>query len=627
MGLQIPDLDDTTFEKLTEEARLLISRHAPGWTDHNVHDPGITFIELFAWLSEMQIYQLNRVTDAQYEKFLQMVGITPADVQPSTVLVTFDDIKAEKIIEAGTPVITKIDSEHIVFAVEEKTTLVPLALESVKTVSGSQSIDNTAANKTDHMYFFPFGEDARAGAELQIEFSNTLKDKEIHLFFDLWEEPGTSSVSLVWEYLENRTWKSFNIKKDTTFALSKSGKVVFTGPPATQIRCRLEKGRYEIAPAVKKIMLNTLSARQQEDVQQDLGKGNGFPHQVVKLEKTPVIGGNNFEPGKTAKDRHVLEVEEEDGEWIEWLMVMDFESSGPGDRHYMFDPVKGEIIFGNGLNGRIPQSYQGIKATYKTTLGSGGNIPKNQKFYIEGIEGTNPEPASGGRDAETVKRAGARARKEFNTTYRAITSEDYEKLALETPGLKIARAKAIAGYNPEFSCIDYFPGAVTVVVVPGVGVGGSIGPPVPGDVFLETVRQHLDERRLITTDLYVIAPQYVKVSVTCRVKLKKKSSPGKVKERVLEKLGEFLHPLKGGPDKKGWSFGRAVYPAEIYQLIDNVEGVDYASGVSLGTEEKQYEPGQPVKIASNALVFSGQHHIVIIEKESEVENIKKVRMQ
>jgi hypothetical protein len=612
MGLQIPDLDDTTFEKLTEEARLLISRHAPGWTDYNVHDPGITFIELFAWLSEMQIYQLNRVTDAQYEKFLQIVGIIPADVQPATVLVTFRDIEEEMTIEAGTPMSTKIDSERIVFAVEEKTTLVPLVLGSVKTVSGSQFIDNTAANETDQMYFFPFGEEARAGAELRMEFSATLKDKEIHLFFDLWEEPGTSSVSLVWEYLENRTWKPFNIEKDTTFALSKSGKLVFTGPPATQIRCRLEKGRYEIAPAVKKIMLNTLSARQEEAVQQDLGKGSGFPHQVVKLEKTPVIGGNNFEPGKIAENRLMLEVEEENGEWIEWLRVVNFESSGPGDRHYMFDPGKGEIIFGNGLNGRIPRSYQGIKATYKTTLGSGGNIPKDQKFYIEGIEGTNPEAASGGRDAETVKQAGARARKEFNTTYRAITSEDYEKLALETPGLKVARAKAIVGYNPGFPCIDYFPGAVTVVVVPGVGVGGSSSPPVPGDVFLEAVRQHLNVRRLVTTELFVIAPGYVKISVTCRVKLKKKSSPGKVKERVQEKLGEFLHPLKGGPDKKGWSFGRAVYPSEIYQLIDNVEGIDYASGVSLATEEKQYEPGQPVKIASNALVFSGEHLVEII---------------
>jgi hypothetical protein len=46
---------------LVQEARALIPRRAPAWTDHNVHDPGITFIELFAWLVEMQLYQLNRV--------------------------------------------------------------------------------------------------------------------------------------------------------------------------------------------------------------------------------------------------------------------------------------------------------------------------------------------------------------------------------------------------------------------------------------------------------------------------------------------------------------------------------------------------------------------------------------
>ena len=68
MALPPPNLDDKTFDVLIEEATKLIPSHAAAWTDHNRHDPGITFIELFGWLTEMQQYYLNRVRDESYLK-------------------------------------------------------------------------------------------------------------------------------------------------------------------------------------------------------------------------------------------------------------------------------------------------------------------------------------------------------------------------------------------------------------------------------------------------------------------------------------------------------------------------------------------------------------------------------
>jgi hypothetical protein len=56
-------LDDRRFQDLVSEARLKITRSCPEWTEHNVSDPGITLIELFAWMTEMTIYRLNRVPD------------------------------------------------------------------------------------------------------------------------------------------------------------------------------------------------------------------------------------------------------------------------------------------------------------------------------------------------------------------------------------------------------------------------------------------------------------------------------------------------------------------------------------------------------------------------------------
>ena len=214
MSLLIPKLDDKTFEELVKEARALIPRYTPEWTDHNVHDTGITFIELFAWLAEMQIYQLNRLTDANYLKFLKMVGIYPFSAQPARVDITLQNVTEEKIIEAGTQIILEVGTERIVFEIEEDFTLIPVHLKSVKSRYDSQIIDNTQANEKDDIYFYAFGERAPEGAELLLGFDKPLPDGEIHITFDLFEKDlpaaGThgdekaqvsTSVNLALEYL------------------------------------------------------------------------------------------------------------------------------------------------------------------------------------------------------------------------------------------------------------------------------------------------------------------------------------------------------------------------------------------------------------------------------------------
>ena len=61
--LQLPNLDDRRWADLVEDARALIPQLAPEWTDHNVHDPGITVVELLASIAELDIYQLNQISD------------------------------------------------------------------------------------------------------------------------------------------------------------------------------------------------------------------------------------------------------------------------------------------------------------------------------------------------------------------------------------------------------------------------------------------------------------------------------------------------------------------------------------------------------------------------------------
>src|SRR5262249_5157637 len=75
MKVPLPNLDDRRWSDLVDEGRSLIPVYAPDWTDHNIHDPGITLLDLFAWIAEMDIYELDRITDAHKRKFLELVGI------------------------------------------------------------------------------------------------------------------------------------------------------------------------------------------------------------------------------------------------------------------------------------------------------------------------------------------------------------------------------------------------------------------------------------------------------------------------------------------------------------------------------------------------------------------------
>lgn len=75
MPLTVQNLDNRTFEDLVAEAKSLIPVYAPQWTNYNPSDPGITLIELFAWLCEMIIYRVDQVPNKNYISFLKLLGV------------------------------------------------------------------------------------------------------------------------------------------------------------------------------------------------------------------------------------------------------------------------------------------------------------------------------------------------------------------------------------------------------------------------------------------------------------------------------------------------------------------------------------------------------------------------
>lgn len=87
------NLDDKTYEQLLKEALEQLSAssgESGNWTDYNAHDPGITFLELFAWLTEMQRFHLNQITDKHKLKYLALLGTAPKPAEPMRLPVIFE---------------------------------------------------------------------------------------------------------------------------------------------------------------------------------------------------------------------------------------------------------------------------------------------------------------------------------------------------------------------------------------------------------------------------------------------------------------------------------------------------------------------------------------------------------
>ena len=108
--------------------------------------------------------------------------------------------------------------------------------------------------------------------------------------------------------------------------------------------------------------------------------------------------------------------------------------------------------------------------------------------------------------------------------------------------------------------------------------------------------------------IYVLGPGYTQVSVTANVAPKFRDQASVIEGRIVNNLEIFLHPLKGGPEGRGWDFGRNVYISEIYAVIEATEGVDYVESVILNDDDSLVE----VPIGQNALVYSGSHDILMI---------------
>ena len=133
---------------------------------------------------------------------------------------------------------------------------------------------------------------------------------------------------------------------------------------------------------------------------------------------------------------------------------------------------------------------------------------------------------------------------------------------------------------------------------------------MPSQVLLDRVYGYLDRRPMIGTRLVVVGPTYVEATVQATVQVKARASPERVQADIMAGLNAFLDPLQGGPNQRGWPFGRDVYRAEILQVIDNVPGVDHVLSLELIAGNGEAQCGN-LCVGRTWLVTSGVHEIVV----------------
>ena len=608
MPIQLPDLDDRRWADLVDEGRALIPLFAPGWTDHNLHDPGITLMELFAGRTEIDLYRINRVPPAHVRKFLALVGADPRPPRAARTVLAFR-LKAgrpPRLLPVGLEIETEdLAGVRTAFRTLEPVTVVELSLQAIQS-GGNARIEDLTARLRRGETLALFGDDPAPGAALYLGFDRPLPvGVPVSLVFSLAPGGGVDART-VWEIqVRPGVWRRLDPEAgevvDETRSLTADGRVILTVPAPTTaarigavkaelhyLRCRLAGGAWDAAPGLVDLALNAVAAEQAEPVKAGIGRGSGEPHQRLELPKAPVL----------VESLEVLTGEQR------WTERPDFDLSGRADSHYVLDPMLGRLTFGDGERGRRIPPGALVEARWSATRAAGGNLPAGRAWTIadrvlrqEIAEVRNPLPARGGTDAETLAEAAARALDSVEQPLRAVTLADYELLALETPGTRLARAVALANFDPAFPCFQAT-GVITVVVLPFL----PRSRPFPGAGTRRAVAAHLARRRLLGTRVAVIGPDYVEIAARARVRPLPGVDPAELRRRIAGALDRFFHPL-------GWPLGRDVFRSEVLQVLDETPGVDHVLALELIADGRAGCGN--VCLGPIGLVASGGHEIEV----------------
>lgn len=647
MSLPAPNLDDRRFQTLVDDAKRYVQQQCPEWTDHNVSDPGVTLIELFAAMVDQVLYRLNRVPDRNYIRFLDLIGVKLFPPTAARTDVTFWLSAPQDepvVIPTGTQVATirTETTESVTFCTVDQLPIVPCHLTTL-----SSSISDGEVRQHDEALalgqgFFCFDAKPKPGDALFVGLSNPVPSCAVVLRFQSTIEGvgvDPTNPPRAWEAWDGSDWVECEVDRDETGGFNRAGDVVLHVPPshttslvggvaAGWLRCRVtapigDQPEYSRSPNVEGLTAftigGTVETMHAELVEGEvMGVSEGVPGQRFPLQHRPVVAGDGM---------RVLEVAGEKG-WEEWREVASFAESGPAQAHFMIDGIAGEVLLGPAVRepdgsmryyGKVPGNGDLIRLrAYQTGGGRAGNVVRgaikvlrSSIAFVSRVE--NRHLATGGVDAEDIESAKIRGPLMLRTGSRAVTTEDYEHLAAEAAP-EVARIHAVSAGQDGTA-----PGAVRVLVVPDA-------PDESGrirfdrlrlsDETLRRIAEYLDQRRLIGTRVVVEPPRYQGITVTAVLHPKPRTDAVRLKREALEALYRYFHPIRGGPQSSGWPFGRPVIIGEVYSVLQAVPGVEFIEEVQLypadPREGKRGKEIDRIEMGPHELVFSYKHGIRVV---------------
>lgn len=559
------------WESVMDRLREKIPGMYPGWTDYNIHDPGITILELFAWMRQAQMYHASRIGPRHLEKFAGILGIRRVRRMPGRALITVDAPKG-RYLEKG----SRFFAGDICFETREAQMVLEHAFLGFETMAGGQSsvLAGEWLAEGKGISLCPFGTDPKQGDVFLIDLAAPLQEGGLYRLFlgssqdypvkrrvvDKTGFDGHGYYPLAQMRMEYQTedgWAAVRLLRDETYGMIQDGSICFRldGPMGGGrfcLRFVLERSDYLVAPRIDRISLAMAEAWQQQTQDKPIRwRGNGLPDQRYELADSRIVWGSLS-----------LQVEDEcsPGSMVRWEQADDFDRSLPEDRHFCLE--NGFLVFGDGFRGRMPEGEIRMeRAAY--TLGKAGNIKAGT---ITGMEGEDPLPVvnewdvTGGTDEESPDETLARYRKEGVPRQRAVTWGDYEELVLGIPGLLIEDCK-VYSEHPERR-------EIIIAVRPYTPDGrGRLN-----EAYRKNLYRYLEEKRLIGSRLSLVSPEYFQLEVTCIV-------AAKIQYRDAEAVVEREIAAWVGKKK----FGDCLRYGELKGFIDTLPCVKRVESLWLDT--------------------------------------------
>lgn len=446
-----------------------------------------------------------------------------------------------------------------------------------------------------------------------------LSDGPVRMFWDIEEGIHPDPAPLLWEYYGRTAsgapgWKSIEVM-DLTWNVSKSAVVTlvgkkdfvrarFFGAEGYFIRLVDSGRRYDGAdprrcPVVRGIWPNTVPVVQRERrVPEYFYMARGEANKRCRLSAANVSQVEvwvNEQGALSVKEEEALlqspEVEVErsmegtvTGIWVPWREVSRLESAGPEERVFTMEYAQGVICFGDGRHGRIPpdRADESIRVRYSTCDGALGNIEPHMilGFLTKPPQAawvTNRKRIGGGANRETIGQAASRTAGELAGMGRVVTLEDFQRAALRA-NRGIFRVKCAAH-------VDRFGrparSVLTAAVLPRAYRQGS-------ELFAclaRDVRRELkDKASLLLTGearLDVFEVRYVELCVSAEVVIHDYNQYHEVHQAISRRLREFLDPVTGGFNGRGWEIGRLPGRELVYNCVKTVKHIKWIKGLHI----------------------------------------------